>query len=60
MSEAVTGGVLEKKVFLEISQNSEENTCTRASFQACNFIKEETLAQVFLCEFWETFKNLFL
>ena len=48
-----------KKVFLEISQNSEENNCTRASFQACNFIKEETLSQVFFCEFWETFKNLF-
>ena len=31
-----------KKVFLEISQNSQKNTCARASFliklQACNFI----------------------
>ena len=27
--EAVTGGVLQKKVFLEISQNSQENTCAR-------------------------------
>ena len=29
---AVTRGVLEKKVFLEISQNSQENTCDRVSF----------------------------
>ena len=27
-----SGGVLQKKVFLEISQNSQENTCARASF----------------------------
>ena len=26
---------------------------------ACNFIKKETLAQVFLCEFCEIFKNTF-
>ena len=31
-SEAATIGVLCKKVFLEISQNSEENTCARVSF----------------------------
>ena len=30
--EAVTGGVLLEKVFLEISQNSQENTCARVSF----------------------------
>ena len=28
--------------------------------QACNFFKKETLAQVFLCKFWEIFKNTFL
>ena len=27
--------------------------------EACNFIKKETLAQVFSCEFWETSKNTF-
>ena len=66
-----------KKVFLEISQNSQENTCARASFlielqasvlklywketlpQSCNFIKKETLAQVFSCKFCENFKNTF-
>ena len=30
--EAATAGVLWKKVFLEISQNSQENTCGRVSF----------------------------
>ena len=30
-TEAATRGVLWKKVFLEISQNSQENTCARAS-----------------------------
>ena len=32
VSEAATGGVLEAKVFLEISQNSQESICARASF----------------------------
>ena len=36
-------------MFLEISQNS----------QACNFIKKETLAQVFYCEFCEISKKIF-
>ena len=53
------------KVFLEISQNSQENSCIRVSFliklqaEACNFIKKETLAQVFSCEFFEISKNTF-
>ena len=53
-----------KKAFLEILQNSQENTCTRVSFliklpQACNFIKKETLAQTFYCEVCEISKNTF-
>ena len=52
-----------KRVFLEISQTSQENTCVRASFliklQSCNFIKKETLAQVFPCELCEISKNTF-
>ena len=28
--------------------------------EACNFIKKETLAQVFLSEFCDLFKNIFL
>ena len=41
-TEAATWSVLWKRVFLKILQNS----------QACNFIKNKTLAQVFSCEFW--------
>ena len=40
-----------KKVLLEILQNSQK--------KACNFIKKETLAQVFSCEFCEISKNTF-
>ena len=32
ITEAATRDALEEKVFLEISQNSAENTCTRVSF----------------------------
>ena len=32
LSEAATGGVLLENVFLEISQNSQENTCGNVSF----------------------------
>ena len=32
VTETATGGVLQEKVFLEISQNSQENTCARVSF----------------------------
>ena len=31
-SEAATGDVLQENAFLEISQNSQENTCARVSF----------------------------
>ena len=31
----------------------------RKTSKACNFIKKETLAQVFSCEFREIFKNIF-
>ena len=52
---------MQEKVFLEISQNLLENTCARVSFliklEACNFIKKETLAQVFSCEFCDISKN---
>ena len=46
-----------KKVFLEISQNSQENNCAQVSFCRCNFIKKEALAQEFSCEFCEISKN---
>ena len=56
----------EKKVFLKISQYSQENTCARASFSQNNskrldtLIKySDTLAQVFSSEFCEIFKKTF-
>ena len=54
-----------KKLFWKILQNSPENICARVSFliklqaSACNFIKKETLAQVFSCEFYEISRNSF-
>ena len=62
-TESATGGVPYEKVFLEISQNSLENTCARDSFlikmQAWNFIKKGSLAQVFSCEFCKISKNIY-
>ena len=61
--EAATRGVLCKMVFSEISQNSQENTGARVPFltklQACNFIKKETLVQVFSYEFCKSSENIF-
>ena len=49
-----------KKVFLEVSQNLQENTCARKTpGQVCNFIKIETLAQAFSCEFCKISKSTF-
>ena len=52
-TEAVARSYSVKKVFLKISQNSQENTCARVSFliKLQAFIKKETLAQVFSCKF---------
>ena len=72
--EAITQRCSVKKVLLEILQNSQENTVSprvntvtdpRVSFlielqaQPCNFIKKESLAQVFSCEVCHIFKNIF-
>ena len=57
--------VFYRKIYLKNSQNLQENPCTRVSFliklqvSACNFIKKETLAQVFYCEFCEIFESTF-
>ena len=49
-----------KKVLLEISQNSQKKTCARVSEpEAWKFIKKETLAQLFSCEFCEISRNTF-
>ena len=59
-AEAVVRKCSVKTAFLEILQNSQENTCARDYFliklqaEACNFNKKETLAQVFSCRFCET------
>ena len=47
--------IIPQKQFTEAAtkQNAQENTCTRV----CNFIKKETLAQVFSWEFCEISKN---
>ena len=62
-AEAVVWRCSIKKVFLEISQNLQDNTCVRKSFsafpKACNFIKKDSLTQVFSCEFWEISENTF-
>ena len=45
-------------MFVEISQNLQENTCARVSF--LNKVAGlRPLAQVFSCEFCEIFKNTF-
>ena len=63
-SEAATRTILCEKVFLDISQNSRENTCARFSslikLQACNFIKKETLAQLLSCNFVKFLRTSFL
>ena len=41
-------------------QNSEENTCTRASFLIKLEDGLETPAQVFFCQFLEIFKNSYV
>ena len=54
-----------KNLVLKLLQISQKNTCVRVSFliklQAlvCNFIKKETMPQVFFCEFCKIFKNTF-
>ena len=53
--EAVVQRCSVKKVFLEISQKSQENNCARISF----LIKLQALAQVFSSEFCEISKNTF-
>ena len=56
--EAATRGVLWWKLFLEISQNSQEITWARVSF-LLKLQAWETLAQVFSCEFCEISKSTY-
>ena len=62
--ESATRDVLCRKVFLKISQNSQEKPVPESLFneatsKACNFIKKETMTQVFSCKYCETYKNSF-
>ena len=59
ISEAVAQTCSVKKLFSEISQKSQENTCARVSFLTklqASIIKQ-TLAQVFFCEFCKSSRN---
>ena len=66
LTEAVVRRCSVKKIFLNISQNSQENTCARGSFliklQSWNLqlFKREILAQVFSCEFCNYLRTTFL
>ena len=57
-SQAVVFRFSVEKVFLEFSQNSQENTCARVYFliKLQSFLKKDTLTQVFSCEFCEISK----
>ena len=69
VAEAATGDVLSRKVYLKLFlQNSQEtgkHLCQsffliKLQVEDCNFIKKETLTQVFSCEVCKIFKNTFL
>ena len=59
------GDILQEIMLQEISENSQENTCTRVSFsiklqsRGLQLYQKKTLAQVFSCEFSEISTNAF-
>ena len=53
-TEVATGGVLKN-----FAKFIGKHLCQSLFFNACNFIKKETLPLVFSCEFCEFFKNTF-
>ena len=58
--EAVVWRCSVEKMFLEISQNSQETPVPESRrLQACNFITKEILAKVFSCEFCKISRNTF-
>ena len=50
---------IKKGVLKNFAKFTGKHLCQSLFFQACNFIKKETLAQVFFCAFCEIFKNRF-
>ena len=63
-TEAATRGVLIKKVFLEISQDSQENTCVRVSFlikkRPAHLLKKRPWHRCFPVNFVKLLKTPFL
>ena len=57
LSEVVTWSCSVKKMFLKISQHSQENTCVEVSFNKITVLKP--LTQVFFREYCNIFKNNF-
>ena len=57
MQKQLSRGVLQKAVLRNFTKFT-GNTCVRKP-KACNFIKKETLAKVFPCEFCKISKNTF-
>ena len=55
LTEAVARKFSLKKVFLKISQNSQENNCAGVFFPKKVHIKKETSTQVFSCQFCKIF-----
>ena len=51
-----------EKMFWKYAANLQENTHAELWYppQTSNYIRKETLAQVFSCGFWEIFKNTFI
>ena len=61
-SEAVVRKCSVKRLFLNILQNSEENTCARVSFYEklqVDYCRKEVAAHVFSYKIYEIFKNIF-
>ena len=50
--EAATGGVLLKMVFLNISQNSQENTCARVFFDEVSGLRPEPLVPATIIQYY--------
>ena len=50
---------VKKGVLRNFAKFTGKHLCQSLSYSLCNFIKKETLAQVFSCEFCEIFKNNF-
>ena len=63
-AEAATGGSLQEKVFLEISQNSQENTCARVSIliklQPATLLKYRLWHRCFPVDFGKFLRTPFL